>query len=264
MQGHCSSRTMCEHVQAVLADASRHNDEASLPYVTLSYAQSIDGSIASLPGRPLCISSAESMTFTHRLRAAHDAVLVGIGTVLADDPELTVRLVNGRDPQPVIIDSRLRFPLDARVLAHHPSKSPWIMSADGMNKERERVLRNRGALIYRLPALDSGWIDILTVLKKLRELGIRSIMVEGGRQIISSFIRNRLVDQVIITISPCFIGGLRGLGNIQENHFSRSQLENVRCEMFGKDLVLCGDLLKEHHAISGSLHDGTLSPRDPR
>ena len=95
-------------------------EEQGVPYVTLTYAQSLDGSIAATPGRPLSISGPVSMTLTHALRAAHDAILVGIGTILADNPQLTVRYLKGKDPQPVIVDSRLRCPLDARVLRHDP------------------------------------------------------------------------------------------------------------------------------------------------
>ncbi len=98
------------------------------PYVTLSYAQSLDGSITARRGEPLAISGPESLEMTHRLRAEHDAILVGIGTLLADDPRLSVRLVAGADPQPIIVDSRLRFPLNARILLD--GRSPWIATTE--------------------------------------------------------------------------------------------------------------------------------------
>src|SRR5687768_4642967 len=98
------------------------------PVVTLSYAQTLDGSLA-LPGRQLIISSPESMKMTHELRAAHDGLLVGIGTVLIDDPRLTVRLADGRNPQPVVLDSRLRMPLTANLLKH-PDRRPWLAATD--------------------------------------------------------------------------------------------------------------------------------------
>src|SRR4051794_24685033 len=88
------------------------------PIVTLAYAQSLDGSIATAARRPLALSSQPALKLTHQLRAEHDAILVGIGTVLADDPLLTVRLVNGPNPVPVVLDSRLRLPSTARLLGH--------------------------------------------------------------------------------------------------------------------------------------------------
>lgn len=89
-----------------------------LPFVTVSYAQSLDGCLASHDHRALALSGQASMTLTHRIRAVHDAILVGVQTVLNDDPMLTVRLVEGEHPQPIVLDSRLRFPMSARLLTH--------------------------------------------------------------------------------------------------------------------------------------------------
>src|SRR5512133_2370683 len=99
-------------LEELLSDAGREGR----PLVTLSYAQSLDGSLAAQRGTPLALSGPQSMELTHRLRAAQDAILVGIGTVLSDNPRLTVRLVEGSQPQPVILDSHLRFPLNANLL----------------------------------------------------------------------------------------------------------------------------------------------------
>src|SRR5262249_3832268 len=102
-----------EGIAALVQRAAAHPRRTGRPFVTLSYAQSVDGSIAARPGQPLALSGAQSMTLTHQLRVAHDAILVGIGTVLADNPRLTVRLVEGKNPQPIVADSHLRFPLSA-------------------------------------------------------------------------------------------------------------------------------------------------------
>ncbi|MGH9336192.1 MAG: RibD family protein, partial [Vicinamibacteria bacterium] len=99
-----------------LEEAEIQKSEWGRPFVTLAYAQSLDGSIAGEGNRPLSLSCERSQKLTHELRACHDAILVGIGTVLADNPRLIVRLVNGEDPRPIVVDSRLRIPRDARLL----------------------------------------------------------------------------------------------------------------------------------------------------
>ena len=109
-----------QSLEALSARAAAHHRRTGRPFVTLTYAQSLDGSIAADPGQPLSLSGPQSLLLTHYLRAAHDAILVGIGTVLADNPLLNVRLVEGKNPQPVIVDSQLRFPLDANLLRRHP------------------------------------------------------------------------------------------------------------------------------------------------
>ena len=102
-----------EQIEVLLRGASDYHQSVGRPFVTLSYAQSLDGCIAAKRGQPLALSGPQSLTLTHQLRSAHDAIMVGIGTLLADNPRLTVRLVEGRDPQPVVLDSRLRFPSEA-------------------------------------------------------------------------------------------------------------------------------------------------------
>ena len=116
-------------IDQLLARATTHRLQTGRPLVSLSYAQSLDGSLAARRGSPLLLSGKASMQLTHRLRASHDAILVGIGTILADDPQLTVRLVQGPQPQPVILDSHLRLPPNARVF--QGPKLPWIGKLPG-------------------------------------------------------------------------------------------------------------------------------------
>lgn len=190
----------------LLKSAAPQGPRLGRPFVTLSHAQSLDGSIAARSGRPLALSGPESMTLTHSQRACHDAILVGIGTVLADNPRLTVRLVAGRDPQTVIVDSRLRFPPYAELLRH--GRSPWIATAQEADPQRLEALETAGARVFRLPSAD-GWVDLVSLLKLLSDLGIHSLMVEGGAQVITSFLVSRLVDQMVLTIAPWLVGGLR-------------------------------------------------------
>jgi len=199
------------------------------PAVTLSYAQSLDGSITTRRGQPLAISGPQSMAFTHRLRADHDAILIGIGTLLADDPRLTVRLVDGPQPQPIIVDSRLRFPLKARLTAE-------------------------GARIFRLPVDEEGGngrIHLPSLLATLHQLGIRSLMVEGGARIITSFLAERLVDRLIVTVAPMLVGGLNAVGNLGHlNGHGFPRLRNPHTQWLGQDMVLSGNVIwqDENHS----------------
>jgi riboflavin-specific deaminase-like protein len=182
------------------------------PFVTLAYAQSVDGSIAIEAGRPFRLSGPESLRLTHALRAAHDGILVGIGTVLADDPQLNVRLVAGRSPRPVVVDSRLRTPVDARLLAAtgRDGRVPWIATTAVDDGLRSR-LEARGARILCARALANGWVDLPSLMKQVGGQGVAHLMVEGGAKIITSFLRARLVDYAVITMTPRLLGGLTAL-----------------------------------------------------
>jgi GTP cyclohydrolase II len=214
--------------------------ERKRPLVTLTYAQSLDGSIAARPGHPLGISCAESQTFTHSLRSAHDAILVGIGTVLADNPRLNVRLVDGPNPQPILLDSRLRFPSYANLLKN--GNLPWVITTPTAEASRQADLERQGARVIRLPQGTCGGIDLTELLARLGEMNIKSLMVEGGAQVISSFITSQLVDQVIVTVAPVLVGGLRVLDSSLApplRNFPR--LSQVSFHQVGKDLVLWGN-----------------------
>jgi GTP cyclohydrolase II len=229
-----------EQINKPLKVAAAYRRRTGRPFVTLSYAQSLDGSIAARPGRPLALSGSQSMALTHGLRASHDAILVGIGTLLADNPRLNVRLVEGKDPQPIVVDSRLRFPPYANLLRN--GRVPWIATSEGADPERQAALEQIGARVLPLPTGANGWVDLTALLEYLGRLGVNSLMVEGGAQIITSFLATRLVDQVVLTIAPMLVGGLRVmdyLGQAQMHCFPR--LRQVSYQRLGEDLVLRGE-----------------------
>jgi riboflavin-specific deaminase-like protein len=228
-----------QRVRAVLDAAPEHRRHTGWPLVTLSYAQSLDGSIADRPGRPLTLSGSQSMILTHGLRSSHAAILVGIGTVLADNPRLTVRLVTGKSPQPVIVDSRLRFPPYANLL--RDGSSPWIITNEGADPERREALEATGARVFCLPG-SNGWVNLTALLELLGEMDVDSLMVEGGAQIITSFLASRLVDQIILTIAPLLVGGLRVVDNLGHANLRRfPRLSNLTYQRLGEDLVLMGE-----------------------
>jgi 3,4-dihydroxy 2-butanone 4-phosphate synthase/GTP cyclohydrolase II len=231
--------SILDQVSECLRSAAAHRQRTGRPFITLSYAQSLDGSIADRPGRPLALSGPQAMALTHRLRAAHEAILVGIGTVLADNPRLNVRLAEGPDPQPVVVDSRLRFPSYANLLK--TPCSPIIATNEGADPERRQALEAAGARILVLPG-SNGWVDLADLLEHLGSMGINSLMVEGGAQIITSFLASRLVDQVVLTIAPMLVGGLRVVDHLGPSSRRRlPRLKNLSYQQLGDDLVLRGE-----------------------
>ena len=246
--------TTSEAHAAVLRDLSEvrgRDRQRARPFVTVAYAQSVDGSIAVARGQRSTLSGPESLRLTHALRANHDAILVGVGTVLADDPELRVRLVEGPSPRPVIVDSRLSTPPSARLLAQS-GRAPFIGTTAFANPDhpelRQRMqqrqhMEDRGCRILSCPAEPNGWVWLGGLLARLRAEGITDVMVEGGARIITSFLNARLVDYVVVTIAPLFLGGLSVVGPLGGAHpLARGpRLIHWLSARLGDDLVLAGE-----------------------
>lgn len=209
------------------------------PLVTVSYAQSIDGSIASRNSKPLQLSGNQSMTLTHRIRAVCDAIVIGINTVLVDDPQLTVRLVKGMSPQPIVLDSSLRTPLQAKLLARTDHKC-WLACTHTDDLRRISALTARGVELISCRRDHLDRVDLPDLLHQLGKKGIRSIMVEGGSQVITSFIEAQLVDQMIITIAPHLVGGLPVLNRPIVSNGSLLRLNAVSHQLCGQDIILWG------------------------
>jgi len=213
---------------------------AGRPFVTLSFAQSLDGCLSGPRRSRYAMSGEEALVFTHLLRDRHDAILVGIGTAIADDPRLTVRHIAGRNPQPVVMDSKLRLPVGARLLTEHPLP-PWIMTTDEASGERARALEDAGARVFRLPPNERGGVDAGGVLRELAAAGIGSVMIEGGAGIIGSFLIRRFVDVVIVTICPVIAGGVRAVDIPRDvGDADLPELSGIRFMRLGRDIVLMG------------------------
>lgn len=231
-------------IRTRLATAADFHARTGLPYCTISYAQSIDGSIATKSGGAIAISGADALRMTHRLRASHDAILVGIDTVLADNPLLTVRLVDGEHPQPVVLDSNLRFPAHARLLDN--PKRPWVVSGEEHTHDvRKAALEQKGARVLHVPRNETGHIDLPQLLRRLGTLGVRSVMIEGGARVITSFLERRLGNQLIVTISPRLVGGLHPVG-VRPDSCLYPALAQTLYEQWGPDMVLAADLEWQH------------------
>ncbi len=232
-------------IEQILSGIQPEKRTWSRPNVTISYAQSIDGSITFTRGKPLRLSGPDSQRLTHHLRAHHDAILVGIGTVIADDPQLTVRLVAGVNPQPVILDSNLRFPPKANLLQRLREQGtplPWIGTTERADPLTAKILTETGARLLKFDSTPDGRVPLPDLLERLAALGIKSLMVEGGARVITSFLSAGLVDSIVITIAPIFVGGLHAVEHLPVNGNSRlyPRPNDLKAEPLGDDLILWG------------------------
>jgi len=207
------------------------------PFITVSYAQSIDGSIASRKREPLSLSGPKSLVLTHQIRASCDCILIGIGTVLADNPRLSVRWIEGQNPQPIILDTRLRTPLTSRLVQRR-DLSPWIINGQDHSNENVQALKKAGATPLHCPTGHDGKIDLAALMGRLAEMKINSIMVEGGAQVITSFVYSRLVDQFIITITPKLVGGLQVLNSEGLEAATLLDLKQIHYQLLDNDIIM--------------------------
>jgi 3,4-dihydroxy 2-butanone 4-phosphate synthase/GTP cyclohydrolase II len=225
----------------VQALAVHRLSDTERPFVTLSYSQSLDGSVAISRSSPLSLSCRKSLEMTHEVRSLHDAVLVGINTVVSDDPQLTVRYCEGEDPQPVVLDSALRFPQDARLL-RHATRKPIIITTAKAAAERIAQLQDRGARVFRV-AQQEGRVGLKAAFSLLSSLGLRSVMVEGGATIINTILARELVDYCVLTIAPKIIGGVKAVETLcQPQNAMPLSIVGCRYHVLDGDLIAYGPL----------------------
>ncbi|ORX95570.1 bacterial bifunctional deaminase-reductase [Basidiobolus meristosporus CBS 931.73] len=203
----------------------RAEESYKKPYVTLTYAQSLDGKIAGSGGKQITLSCNESMAVTHRLRTINDGILIGVGTLLNDDPRLTARIVEPNEiptqPRPIILDSNLRFPLKSNLIlsaSQGGGKFPWVFCAPDHPPQRRQALEAAGVQIFVVPR-HGDKLSIPEVLRKIEELGIRKLMVEGGSNVIREFLASGFVDLCVVTIAPVYIGGT-GVASVADGDVS--------------------------------------------
>jgi 3,4-dihydroxy 2-butanone 4-phosphate synthase/GTP cyclohydrolase II len=220
-----------------LSRAAQFRAERGRPLVVLSYAQSLDGSIAGRRRERVRLSGPESLRLTHAIRGLCDAILVGVGTVIADDPRLALKYASGRAPQPVVLDTRLRTPVNAALLGRRDRRA-WIVHGPERPEGRLRALAAAGCEPIACATGEDGWIDLGCLMARLGERSIDSLMVEGGARVITSFSRSRLVDLFVITISPRFLGGLPPIDTEACGAFAGFELERPAYEPLGRDLIL--------------------------
>ena len=216
----------------------------SLPFVIAKFAVSLDGKIATKTGNSKWISGPEARRQVHELRHIVDAVMVGVNTVLADDPQLTARQVKGgasRQPLRVIVDSYGRTPPRAQAL-----KGPGttlIATTDALRPGRAKALKEAGAELLALPESEEGMADLAELLRALGQRQITSVLVEGGGALLGSLFDLRLVDKVVAFIAPIIIGGVASAtieGQGVEKVGQALRLGRLRVERVGDDVMIVG------------------------
>ncbi|MCR4395306.1 MAG: bifunctional diaminohydroxyphosphoribosylaminopyrimidine deaminase/5-amino-6-(5-phosphoribosylamino)uracil reductase RibD [Candidatus Saccharicenans sp.] len=216
-----------------------------VPFVTLKAALSLDGKIAAASGDSRWISCQESRYFAQNLRAEHDAVLVGLNTVLKDNPRLSLRLpgLAKKKWYRVVLDTSLRFPERARLLKKPEEGQAIIFAGPDISEARAKRLRKKGAEIIQVPAA-GGRLDLKSVLEELGRREIAAVLVEGGAATLTSFLQHRLADKIYLFLAPRLIGGEKSLTIFEGQGAARvaesMKLKNLRHFSIKNDIIIEG------------------------
>ena len=223
---------------ALIGDVRVH---AHRPGVVVKLAQSLDGRIATALGDSKWISGEGERRVSHALRAACDAVMVGAGTIVRDDPQLTVRAVPGASPTRVVVDSRIRSPLDAKVFTD--DGSTLVLTTSSSDPDSREHLQRAGVGVEIMDDVD-GRVDLAAGLACLRELGIEVVLVEGGATLVTALLASGLVDRVVVAVAPILLGaGIDAVGDLGIRFVADGfSLTNRTVAMVGDDLIIAGDL----------------------
>lgn len=214
------------------------------PFVTLKSAVSLDGKIAHSSGQSQWITGPVARERVHQMRHLHDVVLVGIGTVLADDPELTVRLEGEwKQPVRVVVDAGARLPLESKLVQSASTTSLIVAVDENLPPEKTLPLEEAGAGVWRLPSPE-GKIDLATLLQKMYEREWCSVLVEGGSHVTAAFLNARLADKAEFFVAPLFIGsGITATGDFTVETMSDAlRLQSVQHQSVGDDVLISGYL----------------------
>jgi len=235
----------------ILEDEARRLNEAYIrfitvkrPFVILKLAQSLDGKIATSKGESKWITGEKARRLVHRLRNEMDAVMVGINTIIKDDPSLDCRLRGGRNPLRIILDSKLRIPCDARVLDHNDGRTIIVTTERANRDKMERIMDKGGQILIVNDR--GGRVDIRDMMKRLGRMDIMSILIEGGSSIATSAISEGVVDKIMLFISPMIMGGTDSIpsigGKSPPSLEDTVKVRELKVRKVGKDILLEGYL----------------------
>jgi len=233
----------------ILEDEARRLNEAfikfittGIPFITAKYAMSLDGKIATRSGLSRWITGEDSRELVHRLRQRTDGIIVGIGTVIKDDPLLTCRLPESRkQPVRIVVDSTLRIPENARLITNRDSLT--IIATTSRSEARAKELESIGVQILEVPE-KSGRVDVTALVAALGKKGLTRLLVEGGSALMASFFEEKLVDKVYVFTAPLIIGGgdaptpVGGIGSL--NLEDAPRIKDMEVSRVGDDVFVTG------------------------
>lgn len=232
---------VCEEQSIKMNEVFNKYIVKNIPFVVMKSASTLDGKIATHSSDSKWITSAEARNDVHQLRNEIGAILVGVNTVLKDNPELTTRIPNGRNPVRVILDSTLKIPLESKVVTDQQAET-WIFTSQKHSEQKRIELENLGVKVF--VTSDLNRVDLNEMLKILGEHSISSLLVEGGGEVNASFLNQNLVDKVIVYLAPKLIGGknaptfLEGTGIDKMGH--AIELEEIELTKIGPDYKFIG------------------------
>jgi len=236
---------VCEKEALVLNEAFVKYVRTKEPFVTVKCAATLDGRIATRTGDSQWVSGEQSRAFVHELRHRSDGIMVGIGTVLSDNPSLTTRIKDrkGKDPVRIILDTRLSIPENAKVLHLESEADTIVISSEDTDAEKRKRLSDKGARVISAP-LKHGRINLKLLMGSLGNIGITSLLIEGGSRVIASALQSRIVDKIMFFYAPKILGGDDGFpicrGPGPELMRQSIPIRDMNIFRFGEDVMMEG------------------------
>ncbi len=236
-------------ITGILEDKTRVLNEVFIknitqksPYIHLKIAQTADGRIAAQDGSSKWITDDDARNEVHTLRSKYDAVLIGSKTAIIDNPLLTVRNGMTFSPLRIVLDSKLQIDSKSNLLSDKDSNNTLIVTGNSISEKEIKRVKNDNSLVIKIPLDKNGYINLNKLLNNLWLMNIRSILVEGGSEIFTSFIREKLFDKISIFIAPQICGnGINAINDIGTNKMSESmKLQNVSYQLINDQIVLTG------------------------
>ncbi len=212
------------------------------PFVHIKMAMTLDGRIATHSGHSKWISDIDARRGVHALRSEYDAVMTGVGTVLADDPRFTVRHVPGRQPWRIVLDRAIMTPMDSQILSDEHVAKTMIFSGPGNDAIREKMIVERGAEVIRVDLDDAGKLNLSQVFQILAERRIASVLVEAGSRLVTSLVREGHFDKVSAYIAPMIAGsGIEAVGNLGTDSMKDAlRLQAVKYQQINDQILVEG------------------------
>lgn len=234
-----------EQAASALNESFIKYSQTKQPFVVLKMAATLDGRIATKTGDSRWVTGALARERVHHLRHALDAIMVGVGTIKADDPQLTTRLggATGIDPIRFVIDTQLSTPENATVIKQHSKAPTYLVCGETAPLERRNRLADAGAQLLEAP-LHNGRIDLTALMPLLGRMGVTSLMIEGGAQMADSALRAEIVDKVVFFYAPKILGGSDGMpmlnGKGPELMKEALPVQEIKVECVGEDIMIQG------------------------